>query len=224
MRRLALGLPTVLQLDNQPPLLFHEHGVCQFLASDNVLAHRTLASKPPGQIWVLVDSNELVTVPAAVFRGQTFFVVAAVPFSLSRLEWTNRLAVRHFYMKTWAFSEVLQAYVETPLYATNTHISRSRPFLSPGTERQLWFLCEEYGASPRVLAKFACNPLAYNELIVREVISLSPTALHNVLRSPFLLDSPHLLLMDPSPNSRFGLEKRVASRRIAKMLQDKRSK
>ena len=31
MRRLALGLPTVFQLNHTPSLLFHEHGICQFV-------------------------------------------------------------------------------------------------------------------------------------------------------------------------------------------------
>ena len=35
MRRLALGLPTVLQLNHTPPLLFHEHGICQFVHPDD---------------------------------------------------------------------------------------------------------------------------------------------------------------------------------------------
>ena len=189
-----------------------------------MLAYWTLALGPPGQIWALVDSNPRIPVPAAAFQSQIFFVVEAVPFSPLHLEWTDSFTARRFFMKTWTFLEVLQAYVETPLYITNTHISCSRPFLSSGTEHQLWHLYNEYRASPRVLTDFTCNPLTYKEIVVKEVLSVDPAALHNVPQSLYLIDSPHLMLMDPLPTARFKLEKRVASRCIAEMLQAKRSK
>ena len=114
MRRLALGLPAALQLDGTPPILFHERGVSQFTRNlDIYTVTKALKLSPPGQIWALVDSNQFAKEPAAVFRNTIFFVVEAVSFSYPRLERTP-LHTSLFFMKTWSFSEALQAYVEPP--------------------------------------------------------------------------------------------------------------
>ena len=106
MRRLALGLPTVLQLNHNPPLLFHEHGVCRFTHPKDKLGSEVSF---PDKIWVLVDSNRYAAEPATVFQSDIFFVIETVPFSAPYLQWMDGRAACHFFMKPWTFSEVLQA-------------------------------------------------------------------------------------------------------------------
>jgi hypothetical protein len=106
MRRLALGLPTVLQLNHNPPLLFHEHGVCRFAHPKDKLGSEVSF---PDKIWALVDSNQYAAEPATVLQSDIFFVIGAVPFSAPYLQWIDGRAACHFFMKPWSFSEVLQA-------------------------------------------------------------------------------------------------------------------
>jgi hypothetical protein len=109
MRRLALGLPTVLQLNHHPPLLFHEHGVCRFARPMDRLGSNVSSAD---KIWALVDSNRYAAGPATVLQSEHFFVVEAVPFSPPYLQWMDDRTACCFFMKQWSFSEVLQAYVE----------------------------------------------------------------------------------------------------------------
>ena len=113
MRRLALKLPTVLQTGKNIAILFHEGGVSQFLNPDvpnPSLGLRSLSRS--ARIWVLVDSNQQVSNPALIFcnRGPFFVVEAKSPPRQCPKE--NTFST--FYMKTWTFPEVLQAYVTPP--------------------------------------------------------------------------------------------------------------
>ena len=241
MRRLALGLPTALQLDSTPPILFHERGVSQFTRNlDIYTVTKALKLSPPGQIWALVDSNQFAKEPAAVFRNTIFFVVEAVSFSYPRLERTP-LHTSLFFMKTWSFSEALQAYVEPPpppsvciTTFTSSAADHSSDPVPPHKERQLWYLYHEYGAHVVALANYAHIPSDYENWVFEHVEVLwrdlsqypkSPISPDGTL--PFLCnhDSCHLaVVMEPSPTSRSVPKYRIASPRIAEMLQERRSK
>jgi hypothetical protein len=106
----------------------------------------------------------------------------------------------------------------------NAHIFRSRSFLgepAPYTEGQLWYLYNEFGASPRDLANYALDPRSYETQVVEQVRSLNPRALRDILISP---DSDRysdlLTVIDPSENSRALRVKTIASRRISEMLDE----
>ena len=228
MRRLALGLPTVLQLNKTPPLLFHERGVSRFARHKEALDSGEFTFQSSTKIWALFDSNDHVKTPAMVLRNDTFFVVEAVSFSMERLEWMNGSNTRHFFMETWSFSEVLQAYAEMPPICIGAHIFCSRPFLgldgTTHTERQLWHLYHEYGASARSLTYCAHDPSFYETRAAAHVgsLSLDPSILEDALPFPPLIKFCYLaVLVEPSPTSRSVPEKRVASPRLAEMLQDK---
>lgn len=94
-----------------------------------------------------------------------------------------------FYMKAWAFSEVLQAYVTPPLEAHNTHGFCSRPFMGPSRgslyeESELWYLYDTYGASPEVLCRYAREPSTYEEDVIRQVQLIELKDLLFAFRSP----------------------------------------
>jgi len=63
----------------------------------------------PDRIWALVDSNRFLVEPAQVFDKGRFFIVEAVSPRPSHRSWANTVPKQFFYMKPWAFSEVLQA-------------------------------------------------------------------------------------------------------------------
>ena len=110
LRRLALKLPTVLQILPDYALLFHEGGVKDFAQIDGRLTYAELESgmAPLGRIWALVDSNDGIHAPAPMFRDGQFFVVqAGSPRPIHR-DWTRGKRIRFFYAKPWSFSEVLQ--------------------------------------------------------------------------------------------------------------------
>jgi len=109
LRRLALKLPTALQIEPEHALLFHETGVKEFQHPGGVASYTPLRSGrgPPGRIWALVDSNWRVQEPAPVFQGDPFVVEATSPRPACH-EWTRRVRFNFFYMKPWSFAEVLQ--------------------------------------------------------------------------------------------------------------------
>ena len=109
MRRLALKLPTVLQIRPSYALLFHEGGVKEFEELE-AYDYNELASEvgPLGSIWALMDSNDDLVEPASLFKNDPFFVVLAAPPHPTHNDWARGRAFRFFYMKTWSFSEVLQ--------------------------------------------------------------------------------------------------------------------
>lgn len=107
--RLAHKLPTVLHIRSSYALLFHEGGVKEFKQL-GTYTYNKLASEvgPLGRIWALVDSNDDLIKPSSLFKDGPFFVVLATPPRPIRDDWPSGKAFRFFYMKMWAFSEVLQ--------------------------------------------------------------------------------------------------------------------
>ena len=104
----------------------------------------------------------------------------------------------------------------------DTDIFRSRSFLgesAPHSECQLWYLFNEYGASPRALVDHAREPAEYEAEVARFI---APHTFQRSLSSP---DSDQhsdlIVVMDPSPTSRSGCAKTIASRRVFEMLWDK---
>ena len=92
IRRLALRLPTALQIRSDEALLFHEGGVSLFRNLLNNGAYLGLGfNNPSSKIWVLVDSSPNLPEPAPVFRaGEAFFVVEAASRE-HRLEWCKKI-------------------------------------------------------------------------------------------------------------------------------------
>ena len=93
----------------------------------NGLVYNSLLPKGDGgsikRIWALVDPNQELPEPTGVFQMGPFFVVEATPSYPSRFDWTRRDRTENFYMKPWSFEEVLQAWVNSPLRAHDTHNS-----------------------------------------------------------------------------------------------------
>ena len=129
VRRLALGLPTALQVRKKYAILFHERGTNGFKRLDVAFPYMKLGFPPRslGRIWALVDSNSSLRDPASIFTSSVpFFTVESVRSCQQRRKWAHKVALKWFYMKTWIFSEVIQASV-TPSFDT----SRSSLFLQP---------------------------------------------------------------------------------------------
>jgi hypothetical protein len=113
MRRLALRLPTVLQIHPDHGFLFYEGGVCRFTYLD--CAGFYLALCYLDRIWVLVDSNQDLAKPAETFNFRMpFFVVQAAAPRAPCIKWIRKVKVKQYTMNRWTFSEVLQAYVDLP--------------------------------------------------------------------------------------------------------------
>ena len=160
IRRLALGLPTVLQISQDYALLFHESGVCQFTDLDNHGAYDLLTSTGPGRIWALVDSNPDLEKPTGTFNtGQLFFVVQAASPRPQRVNWLQHVNSQYFYMKGWSFPEFLQAYVGRP----HGHPQRSR-FLQP---RVSWAFCSLHRTAALVVTLLLCSTSQGDRLLRR---------------------------------------------------------
>ena len=207
IRRLALGLPTALQINRGYALLFHEDGVSQFTHPEHDGIYAPLFSPGPGRIWALVDSNWDLLQPTGAFNtGRPFFVVEATSPYRQRLQWLSRVDSQYFYMKRWSFSEVLQAYADIPMGVRKTHIFCSRSFLGeapPYTEQQLWHLHNVYGASIKVMATDARNPRSYEGCVAHQVRGLNPQAVMAAHESKYTDDSSNLfIVIEPSPTSR----------------------
>jgi len=125
MRRIALGLPTILQTHKEYAILFHDGGISQLDDLDNPEAYRALkfswrAGDHHKRIWALVDTGPLLPEPANIFKHpKTFFVVTATHYSDP--DWIERVDFREFFMKPWSFSEIIQVYVDPLLGASKTH-------------------------------------------------------------------------------------------------------
>ena len=132
MRRLALKLPTALQVEEEHAMLFHDGGTSQFTSLASAVRYMGLEfDDPSSRIWALVDSSQLLSEPAPIFRASGPFFVVEAASRRSCFEWAERVHHRYFYMKTWTFSEVLQVYV-----ASCPKVYRSR-FLQPSVHGTL---------------------------------------------------------------------------------------
>ena len=171
-----------------------------------------------GRIWALVDANETLPAPAPMFRNGPFFVVQAASPRPSRKDWTTGIRIRFFYMKLWAFTEVLQVWVDylypgSPPYLHSSSSSLISPTLS---EEQLWHLHVTYGASPRDLFVYAGNPLVYQEVVRNQITTRSPDQFRKLLTSTDdCPDNSHYLISTgPSPTDRTTPERKVISKHV----------
>ena len=117
LHRLALRLPTALQVKNSYAILFHEGGVSEFADLDNHLIYGALKPPPGGdprrKVWALVNTNKFLSDPADIFKDhEIFFVVDATSPRSEHLGWLNKINHQKFYMKPWSLSEIIQAYVD----------------------------------------------------------------------------------------------------------------
>ena len=215
----------MLQINEESVLLFHKNGVHQFKHPRPTEIYTPLLSSDDSKIWALIDRNQNLEVPAAVLtNGPPFFIVQAASPRSKPHQWHRKVDTETFYMKRWTFSEVLQAYVDLSLGTHNTHIFRSRSFLGDGarTERQLWYLYNEYGAAPRALATYAGKSAFYKAEVTKQVDAIAPHVLQQALQSQDSDKSSHLIVViDTLPNSRIFPAKSIASRHIFAMLWDR---
>jgi len=226
MCRLALGLPTALQIDSSYAILFHGRGVLELQNFKTGIDYDALnfpRRDPSRRIWALVDSNPQLLEPAGIFMHQTsFFVVDAVSSCSKHLEWLKKLGHEKFYMEPWSLSEVIQAYVDLVPRVPTAHVIRSRRFLGGHTERQLRYLYEKFGASPRELVFYANVPAQYETLLHQEIDQLDPDCLHLIFRSPVFCGSSSLIITTkPSSADRLSFKRVVASRHVLNLLWEK---
>ena len=111
IRRLALKLPTALQIGPNRGMLFHEGCVKEFKLLDDDTAYEKLwgDKDPLSRIWALVESNKNLREPAPIFQQGPFFAVQAASPRPERRKWTKTVRTKRFYMKPWPFLEVVQA-------------------------------------------------------------------------------------------------------------------
>jgi len=228
MRRLTLKLPTVLQASEEFAILFHEGGTSKFTCPTQVDRYLGLEHDDySGRIWALIGSDLL---PAQCFRADNPFFVVEAASRRDRFDWASKVHHQHFYMQTWAFSEVLQMYVALPSEVHNTYGFCSRPFLGlecdgPHEESQLRYLYDTYRASPRELAMYARMPALYENRVDQEVMNIRPGDLRDALYSPTSSQSSYLIMrMEPSPKSRNMFEKMATSQHVLKLLSEKHLK
>jgi hypothetical protein len=108
-----------------------------------------------------------------------------------------------------------------PLEIHRTHAFCSRPFIGTGsyTERQLWHLYNEFGASPKDLATYASDPTAYESLVQQKLWTMNPDHLLRIFRGPRSGDvSHHVVIIQPSPTTRGFFETKIASRRVFELI------
>ena len=231
MQRLSLKLPTALQIEEGCAILFHQGGTSRFVSLSEATRYSGLGpDNSSGRIWALVDSSQALPEPARLFcAGKPFFFVGAVSRQ-SHFGWAKKVGHQHFYMKTWALPEVLQAYV-TPLREVhNTHSSCSRPFMGllhggPHEESQVRYLYDTYMAPPRMLARYGRTPDKFEALVVEQVRLITPDGLRNALFDPDSDDSSNLIVrMEPSPTNRTRFEKTIASRGVLDLIWDRHLK
>ena len=221
MRRLALKLPTVLQVNEHRAILFHEGGTSQFLDLEDTEAYAGLRfDEPSSRIWVLIYSNQ-VSEPAPIFHaGRSFFIIQAAS-RYRDFHWARKVCFEYFCMKTWPLSEVLRASVIPPPEVHNTHAFCSSPFFHscPPSESQIRYLYNTYSASPRELVHFARRPNEYKILVARQVQQIKPGTLLFALQSPDFEGTCDLITrVEPSPTSRFVHERTIASRGVFELL------
>ena len=116
MRRLALKLPTALQIHSSYAILFHEGGVSEFKDPENRPCYRSLAllsKNSSSRIWALVDPNADLLEPLSTPKhASPFFVVDAASPRSEHFKWLKKDSHDYFYMRLWSDSEVLQAYAD----------------------------------------------------------------------------------------------------------------
>ena len=100
VHRLAHELPTVLQINEDSVIPFHERGVSELTRRGNGHPYDPLCSPPLGRIWALVDTSPALSEPAAVIKhASPFFVVNAVPPRDEYTMWFSKVNYQVLYMK-----------------------------------------------------------------------------------------------------------------------------
>jgi len=116
MCRLVLRLPTILQVEKDKVLLFHEGGVLRFLHPDKPCAGLEFPRSSPCKIWALVDSSPRLPNPAPMLSHGLFVVYTIHPPVPS---FVSRVLPGTFCMKMWSLPETIQGHVPPP-----TRVSR----------------------------------------------------------------------------------------------------
>ena len=97
-----------------------------------------------------------------------------------------------------------------------------RPPRGPYEEEELRHFYDKYGASPRALANYTRAEKEYQNQVIYQVGRVQPGSLRHALLSPDLDEISHLIaIIEPSPESRSGCQKRIASRWIFEQLFDR---
>ncbi|KAF9645194.1 hypothetical protein BDM02DRAFT_681763 [Thelephora ganbajun] len=207
LHRLALKLPTALQIEPNCAQLFYQGGVKEFTHLEDGPRYTPLESKCglPGRIWALVDSNRQLVEPAPVFQQGPSFVVKASSPRPVRHEWTRDIRSISFYMKSWSFTEVLQVRSLIELVAS---------------EKKLLDFHRTYGASLESLFRFFEDPACYGELVTREAKKLSSSDSYKVFQ--YAADTPdisdYLISTGPLPDDRTRPERKIASKFVLEKI------
>ena len=126
MQRLALKLPTALQIHPDYVILFHEGGSLELTQLEGLGSYRALdptSSRSPDRMWVLLDSNINLSKPATSIASKSrFFVVHTVSIGLENIQWLESVGHGRFYMEPWSAEEILQAYVDMLLAHHTAHV------------------------------------------------------------------------------------------------------
>jgi len=120
MRRLALELPTALQICSSHAILFHKGGVSKLAHTEIHPDYKPLAllsKNPSKRIWALIDSSPDLLEPSNIFKHfSPFFVVHVASHHSGHLDWVDEIGHKYFYMNSWSNMEVLQACVVTSCF------------------------------------------------------------------------------------------------------------
>ena len=100
MRRLALMLPTALQVHKDYAILFHADGVSPFANLDDPQFNQAMRGRKSERIWALIDTNTFLSEPAQIFKHKgPFFVVGAEPPCPDHADWLLKIDHERFYMR-----------------------------------------------------------------------------------------------------------------------------
>jgi hypothetical protein len=109
-----------------------------------------------------------------------------------------------------------------PLEAHRAHPFSSRPLIETvgsHTERKLWHLYNEFGASLRTLVFYTSRPDIYESNLEDEIKRIIPTDLGRIFHNPRPNDDSHYVFaINPSPTDRTCFETTVASRRVFELF------
>ena len=105
------------------------------------------------------------------------------------------------------------------LEVRTVHVIPSPRFLGGHTERQLRYLYEKFGASPRELVLHADTPAQYETRLHQEINELDPDYLHLIFRDPSFYGPFHLIITTkPSSADLICFKRVVVSRHIFDLL------
>ena len=224
MRWPTLKLPKALQVGGGYAILFHKGDTSRLPHLDIVVAFATLGLpfNNRGRLCALADSNRSLIEPVPLYRHYSPFLVAQPVFPRpKRFERTERVHFETWYVKSRAFSEVLQAYV----ISHRSSFVCSRPFITPPhyapypLDRRLRHLYDMYGAPPRSLSEYTNQPDEYGAHVTARLQFIRLDDLQAALQSPDFNDFLRLIrLIELSSDSRSLPETSVASQGAPELL------